>query len=53
VHCLGACALGPIVVVNEEYHGHMTTKKTSEIIKKVKAKAKEEEEEEEEVEAVA
>jgi NADH-quinone oxidoreductase subunit E len=50
VHCLGACALGPIVVVNEEYHGHMTTKKTSEIIKKVKAKA---EEEEEEVEAVA
>ena len=48
VHCLGACALGPIVVVNDEYHGHMTTKKTSELIGKVKAKAAEEE-----VEAVA
>jgi NADH:ubiquinone oxidoreductase subunit E len=45
VHCLGACALGPIVVVNDEYHGHMTTKKTSEVIKKVKAKAQEETEE--------
>jgi NADH-quinone oxidoreductase subunit E len=43
VHCLGACALGPIVVVNEEYHGHMTTKKTSEVVKKVKAKAAAEE----------
>ena len=48
VHCLGACALGPIVMVNDEYHGHMTTKKTSELIGKVKAKAAEEE-----VEAVA
>jgi NADH-quinone oxidoreductase subunit E len=48
VHCLGACALGPIVVVNDDYHGHMTTKKTSELIGKVKAKAAEEE-----VEAVA
>ncbi len=24
VNCLGACALGPIVVVNDDYHGHMT-----------------------------
>lgn len=43
VHCLGACALGPIVVVNEEYHGHMTTKKTAEVVKRVKAKAAAEE----------
>jgi NADH-quinone oxidoreductase subunit E len=51
VHCLGACALGPIVVVKDEYHGHMTTKKTAELINKAKAKAAEEEAEE--VEAVA
>jgi len=43
VHCLGACALGPIVVVNEEYHGHMTTKKTAEVVRQVKAKAAAEE----------
>ncbi len=24
VNCLGACALGPIIVVNEEVHGHVT-----------------------------
>ena len=24
VNCLGACALGPILVVDEEYKGHMT-----------------------------
>ena len=29
VNCLGACALGPIVVVNGEYHGQMTTAKTA------------------------
>lgn len=23
-HCLGACAMGPVVVVGEEYHGHMS-----------------------------
>jgi NADH-quinone oxidoreductase subunit E len=27
VRCLGACALGPVVVVDDEYHGHMNTKK--------------------------
>ena len=26
-HCLGACAMGPVVVVNGEYHGHMTRAK--------------------------
>ncbi|HWR82191.1 MAG TPA: NAD(P)H-dependent oxidoreductase subunit E [Candidatus Deferrimicrobium sp.] len=24
VNCLGACALGPLVTVNDVYHGHMT-----------------------------
>jgi NADH-quinone oxidoreductase subunit E len=32
VHCLGACALGPIVVAGEEYHGHITTPKVKELI---------------------
>ena len=27
VRCLGACALGPVVVVDDEYHGQMNTKK--------------------------
>jgi len=42
VHCLGACALGPVVVVKDEYLGHMTTKSAAEAIKKLKAKAQEE-----------
>ena len=32
VMCLGACALGPIVVLDEEYHGQMTPVKTQELI---------------------
>ena len=32
VNCLGACALGPIMVVNEEVHGHVTVDKVDEII---------------------
>jgi len=32
VNCLGACALAPIVVVEEKYHGHMTIKKLDEIL---------------------
>ncbi len=27
VNCVGACALGPVVVVDGEYHGHMTPHK--------------------------
>lgn len=38
VHCLGACALGPVVVVNDEYHGHITTKKIAGLISEIKAK---------------
>lgn len=35
VGCLGACALGPILVVDEEYHGHMNIAKTTKILKKL------------------
>jgi len=34
VNCLGACALGPIVVVDEDYHGQMTVPKVSTLLKK-------------------
>jgi NADH-quinone oxidoreductase subunit E len=36
VGCLGACALGPIVVVDGEYHGQMTSAKASRLLKRVK-----------------
>jgi len=34
VNCLGACALGPVIVVNGEYHGQVTPKKVEGILKK-------------------
>jgi len=34
VNCLGACALGPMVVVDDDYHGHMTQNKVDEVLKK-------------------
>ena len=36
VGCLGACALGPIVVVDGEYHGQMTSAKATRLLKKIK-----------------
>lgn len=36
VNCVGACALGPLVIVDGEYHGHMTTSQVSKLAKKVK-----------------
>jgi NADH-quinone oxidoreductase subunit E len=33
VNCLGACALGPVMVVDGEYHGHMKPNKVSKLIK--------------------
>lgn len=33
VNCLGACALGPVIVVNGEYHGQVTPKKVEAILK--------------------
>ncbi|HSJ53717.1 MAG TPA: NAD(P)H-dependent oxidoreductase subunit E [Anaerolineae bacterium] len=35
VHCLGACALGPIVVVDGEYSGQMHPKKVDELLERV------------------
>ena len=34
VNCLGACALGPIVVTDGEYHGQMDSSKVDSILKK-------------------
>jgi NADH:ubiquinone oxidoreductase subunit E len=44
VNCLGACALGPILVVNDEYHGQMTIAKTSKVLKSIGAKVETDEE---------
>jgi len=38
VNCLGACALGPIVVIGDEYHGQMTPAKVESTIKKYRKK---------------
>jgi NADH-quinone oxidoreductase subunit E len=38
VNCLGACALGPIMVVDGEYHGQMTIAKTNKILKNIEKK---------------
>ncbi len=35
VNCVGACALGPIVIVNEEYHGQMTKVKVDNVLDKI------------------
>jgi NADH-quinone oxidoreductase subunit E len=34
VNCLGCCALGPVVVLDGEYEGQMTTKKVDKLIKR-------------------
>ena len=33
VNCVGACALGPIVIIDEEYHGEMATDKVGSTLK--------------------
>ncbi len=35
VNCLGACALGPIVVADEEYSGQMTPQKADQLVKAI------------------
>ena len=37
VNCLGACALGPVVVVDGKYHGKMTVPKTDDVLSAVAA----------------
>jgi NADH-quinone oxidoreductase subunit E len=33
VNCVGACALGPLVIVDGEYHGNMTSAKLDKVLK--------------------
>ncbi|MGD0779735.1 MAG: NADH-quinone oxidoreductase subunit NuoE [Dehalococcoidales bacterium] len=33
VNCVGACALGPMVIIGEDYHGEMTPDKVNEVLK--------------------
>ena len=41
VNCLGACALGPIVVLDGDYHGHMTPNKLRKLVQSVRSGEKE------------
>jgi NADH-quinone oxidoreductase subunit E len=42
VNCVGACALGPLVIVDGEYHGNQNATKIERLVKKIrKADAKE------------
>ena len=36
VNCVGACALGPLVIINSEYHGNMTSGSLQKVVKKIK-----------------
>jgi len=36
VNCLGACALGPILVIDGEYQGQMSSRKVRKILNKYK-----------------
>jgi NADH-quinone oxidoreductase subunit E len=33
VNCVGACALGPMVIIGEDYHGEMTPDKVGDVLK--------------------
>ena len=35
VNCLGACALGPVVVLDGKYHGTMTSAKVKSLLKNI------------------
>jgi len=41
VNCVGACALGPIVISNGDYHGQMKTREVDKLIGKIKKDIKE------------
>ena len=44
VNCLGACALGPIVIENGSYHHHMTPAKVRKLIETLRSQKTEEKE---------
>ena len=41
VRCLGACALGPVMEINGEYYGQLTTKKADSVLQIYKTKGAE------------
>lgn len=38
VNCIGACALGPVITVDDEYHGHMTVAKLNKVLDDLRGK---------------
>ena len=40
VGCVGACAIGPVVEVDEVHHGHMTVAKTARLVGRVRSGGK-------------
>jgi len=36
VNCVGACALGPLVIMDGDYHGNMTTTQLDKLLKSIK-----------------
>ncbi|MDA3810041.1 MAG: NAD(P)H-dependent oxidoreductase subunit E [Spirochaetaceae bacterium] len=40
VNCVGACALGPLVTIDGEFHGHMDQKKVKKLLKEEKTAVK-------------
>jgi NADH:ubiquinone oxidoreductase subunit E len=37
VNCLGCCAIGPVVLINDEYYGHVTIQQVPKILDKFRA----------------
>jgi NADH:ubiquinone oxidoreductase subunit E len=48
VNCLGACALGPLVMANDTYHGNMTVAKVATMLDRLRGKEAADEGDEEE-----
>jgi NADH-quinone oxidoreductase subunit E len=36
VNCVGACALGPLLILDGEYHGNVTVSKLDRVLKPIK-----------------
>ncbi|OGK11174.1 MAG: hypothetical protein A2Y63_03390, partial [Candidatus Riflebacteria bacterium RBG_13_59_9] len=42
VHCVGTCAIGPVLVVDGKYHGDMTQNRARAVVKRLKRSAEKE-----------
>jgi NADH-quinone oxidoreductase subunit E len=42
VGCVGACAIGPVVEINDAHHGHMNVNKINKLLKKLEQSVKDE-----------